>query len=322
MRRGKGQTHMRKIFVLGSLNMDITVVVQSLPSRGETTLAAEFRMMPGGKGANQAVAAARCGANVKMVGRVGEDQYGEALLSNMLASGVDTSHVVRDRTHSTGCALITVDSLGSNTIVVYPGANSCCTAHDVEAASEELSRSDAIIAQLEIPLETVEHAFRVAKQTSVITVLNPSPVRSLGSGLLANTDCIIVNEVEATAILGFPVNSLDEAAIACRRLQEKGPRVAIVTLGDRGTVLAGPDGICSVPAFPVRAVDSTGAGDAFVAAFTVSWLEGATLGQALRWACAAGALATTRLGAQAALPSRSEIMKLTCASKWKNDTRG
>jgi ribokinase len=301
---------MIKLVVVGSLNIDLTMRVKSLPLQGETALANDFKITPGGKGANQALASARFGASVKMAGRVGQDQYGKRLLSSMKAGGVDVSHVIQDENVATGMALITVDNTGANTITVYPGANNCYAYEDVDALESVIADADAIIAQLEIPMRTVERAFAIARQHHVTTVLNPSPVNSLSRDFLAKTDIIIPNEVEASSLCGCSVKSVDTAIQAAKQLVKMGSGMAIVTLGENGAVSADQKGVFHVPAFPVSSVDSTGAGDAFVAAFTVALSEGVSVFDALRYGCAAGAIATTKIGAQSAVPTRKEVEQM------------
>lgn len=301
---------MAEIVVVGSLNMDLMVKVKRLPSHGETIMANHFQISPGGKGANQAVAAARLGAEVSMVGRVGMDSYAEILLSNLQSSNVDTSHVMRENDLPTGVALITIDDTGSNTIVVFQGANGKCTPQDVEAAEELISGAKALVIQLEIPIETVETALKVAKKHSVVTVLNPSPARRIPENLLSNVDILIPNEVEAATLCGFSVHNPDTAFKAAENLLRLGASRVAVTLGKEGTVFAGPEGRLYIPAFPVDALDSTGAGDAFIAAFAVALTEGMEVEESLRYACAVGAIATTRIGAQIPVSIREEAEQL------------
>ena len=271
-----------ELVVVGSLNMDLTARVERLPSRGETVTANHFQASPGGKGANQAVAAARLGAHVRMVGRVGRDSYGEALLSSLEANNVDVSRVLKDPSSPTGMALITVDDNGANTIVVVQGANGRCQPEDVEAAEEVISKAKALVVQLEIPLETVEKALQVAKRHSVATVLNPAPARRVPEGVLSHVDFLIPNEIEAAALCGCPVADPDTALKAGERLLEMGAGRAIITLGEQGAVFVGPEGGFHVSAFRVKAVDSTGAGDAISATVIFALLNDIPLDDAVR----------------------------------------
>jgi ribokinase len=311
---GIGDKLMDELIVVGSINMDLIVKVKHLPSRGETVTASHFQEAPGGKGANQAVAAARLGAIVRMIGRVGSDPYGEALLKNLVANNVDTSCMLKDSYSPTGTALVTVDEAGRNTIVVYPGANGMCLPADVEAAEDIIKGAKALVVQLEIPLDVMETALQVAKRHSLTTVLNPAPAQAVTESALSLVDILIPNEVEATTLSGLRVVDPDTALKAAERLICMGPRRVVITLGEHGAVYAGPEGKLHSPAFIVDSVDSTGAGDAFIAAFTVAWMGGLGAERSLRYACAAGAITTTRVGAQSSLPTRDEVSQFYAAA--------
>ncbi|MCR4424699.1 MAG: ribokinase [Firmicutes bacterium] len=304
---------MAGIVVVGSLNMDLTVKVKCLPSRFETVMGRDFQTTPGGKGANQAVAAARLGASVAMIGRVGEDAYGANLLANLANSGVDVSGVVADPEAPTGIALITVDDAGANTIVVVPGANSKCSPRDVEARSGSIGHAKAVVAQLEVETDTVVAAFRAARAEGVATVLNPAPAphSPLPRALLEHADFIIPNEVEAGALSGMRVSCPDEALEAARVLHTLGPERVIITLGSQGSVFAGPEGEIRMPAYRVNAIDSTAAGDAFIGAFTVALIDGMSIRDCLAFGSAAGALAASKPGAQASLPCLADVAALS-----------
>lgn len=306
---------MADIVVVGSLNMDLVAKVKRLPSHGETVIAHHFQVVPGGKGANQAVAVGRLGATAGMVGRVGMDSYGEILLSSLTTNGVDVSYVTKDSDLPTGTALITVDDNGENTITVFPGANGRCLPEDVKAAESFILKAKALIAQLEIPLETVQTALRVAKENAIMTVFNPAPFRRLPEDLLSIVDYLILNEVEASALCGCPVDQPHTAIEVGKRILDMGPGRVVLTLGEKGAVFAGPEGGFHVPAFRVKAIDSTAAGDAFIGAFTVALVEGMDVEEGLRYGCASGAIATTRMGAQTSLPTRDEIKELLGFSK-------
>ena len=313
---GIGEEPMDELIVVGSMNMDLTVKVKQLPSQGETVIANHFQASPGGKGGNQAVAAARLGAIVRMIGRVGSDPYGEALLMNLAANNVDASYTLKDSDSPTGTALITVDEGGRNTIVVYQGANGRCLPADVKAAEDIIKEANALVVQLEIPLDVMETALQVAKRHSLVTVLNPAPAHVLTDSVLSNVDILMPNEVEATALSGLPVRDPGTALKAAEKLLSMGPGRVVITLGEQGAVYAGPEGTFHSPPFIVDAVDSTGAGDAFVAAFTIAWIEGMDLERSLRYACAAGAITTTRVGAQSSLPTRDEVRSIDNPALW------
>ncbi len=308
MRKGANAV---EILVVGSLNMDLVFNVTKLPRLGETVAGSGFLSIPGGKGANQAVAAARLGAAVGIIGRVGQDDYGATLIANLAANGVNTGHLQRTAASPTGLACITVAENGANTIVVYPGANRQCGAEDVEAIGSVRPR--ALIAQLEIPLTTVCRAFHIAREGAVLTALNPSPIRPLPPSLLRETDLLIVNEVEAEALAESAVTDTQSALAAARKLRRLGPERCVVTLGEKGAVYDGPEGELYQPAFPVQAVDTTAAGDSFAAALLTSLLHDNDIRLAMRFAAAVGALTATRLGAQSSLPRRTEVESFLAA---------
>jgi ribokinase len=302
-----GRQHMTRIAVVGSLNMDLIIQTPRLPSPGETVIGREFITAPGGKGANQAVAAARLGAHVELIGRVGADDFGRTLRETCTLANVNTKNVLIDDTAATGVAIIQVDDSGQNTIVVAAGANARVTSADVDAARTAITSSNALIVQLEVPLVTVEHALRLARAAHVLTVLNPAPAQHLAPAVLALADIIIPNESEATRLTGIAVNDWASAESAARALNHNNARAIIITLGARGALALANNRVIRVPSFPVHAIDATAAGDAFVAAFAVAFAAGQDLDRALHEANAAGALATTQLGAQPSLPTRAEL---------------
>jgi ribokinase len=291
-----------KILVVGSLNMDLVVNSPRHPQIGETILGGKFATFPGGKGANQAVAAARMGASVSMIGRVGKDGFGADLLRVAEQDGIDISHISLDEREATGIALITVDSQGRNTIVVASGANLALLPEHVQAASEAFTRADVLVAQLENPLDTVSEAILLAAQHGLQVVLNPAPAQPLPAKLLAKVDYFIPNEGEAMQISG--TESL-EAAIP--KLLDMGVRNLMITLGEQGVLVVKQDSRQHIPAYPVQAVDTVAAGDAFVGAFAAGLAEGMALEQAVCLGNAAAAISVTRPGAQPSLPFRSEV---------------
>ncbi len=298
---------MSEIVVVGSLNMDLVVGAPHLPTPGETLLGRNFQMVPGGKGANQAVAAARLGAWVAIVGRVGVDDFGRALRLNLDAAGVDDQYVLNDDSAATGVAVIEVDDNGQNTIVVAPGTNANVSRLDVSAARSVISSARTLVAQLEVPLDTVAYALAMARAAGVLTVLNPAPAQPLAADILSLADILVPNETEATLLTGIPVRDLPSAEAAARELNRQGAQVVVITLGARGALVLENGTAKEVPPFPVRAVDTTAAGDAFVAALAVARTREHDLNTALREASAAGALAATRAGAQPSLPTRVEL---------------
>jgi ribokinase len=299
-----------RLTVLGSLNMDISVTVSRLPVPGETLLGSAAVIAPGGKGANQAVAAARLGAAVRMVGCTGDDEFAAAARSALAADGVDVSGVRVVPGSPTGVALITVDAAGENMIVVAQGANAL--AGDAEVAAALSAACDVLVLSAEIPAAVLEAALAGARAAGMTSLLNLAPAPPGAAALLGEgIDWLIVNESEAAAVLARPVAGLDGAAAAAGDLRDLGARRAVVTAGSRGAALAAPGGAEVAPAPSVRSVDSVGAGDAFVAALAVAVAAGVPDGEALRAACAAGAAATTRRGTQGALPRPPDILAAT-----------
>ncbi len=301
---------MARVVVVGSLNMDLVIRSPHIPQPGETIIGADFQTLPGGKGANQAVAAARLGASVQMVGRVGQDAFAAALLGNLDAAGVDGRFIIQDREAPTGVALIVVDDSGQNSIVVASGANMRLTSMDIEAAESAIAEADVLLLQLESPLVTVSRAAAIAHAHGVRVVLNPAPAHPLPADLLTLVDVLIPNESETTLLTGMPTSTQAEAEAASAALRKSGVDTVILTLGERGALLDSATGLQLVPAFDVTPVDTTAAGDAFVGGFAVALAEGRDLLEAVRWGNAAGALATTRLGAQPSLPDRASVEAL------------
>lgn len=298
------------VVVVGSLNMDLVVRAPRIPAPGETLLGGEFHTVPGGKGANQAVAAARLGARVSMVGRLGADDFATQLLANLEADGIDHSAVIQDASTTTGVALIVVADDGQNSIVVASGANMQVTPDDVDAAAETIAAANVLLLQLEIPLDAVQRAAEIAHEHGVPVVLNPAPARDLPADLLSRVDVLIPNESETALLTGLPVDTGAELEAAARALLDRGISTAILTLGARGAMLATGSEVEIIPTFKVQPVDTTAAGDAFVAGFSVALAEGKPVAEAVRWGNAAGALAATRLGAQTSLPRRAELEQL------------
>ncbi|HQE20140.1 MAG TPA: ribokinase [Aggregatilineales bacterium] len=298
------------VVVVGSLNMDLVVRAPRIPAPGETLLGGEFHTVPGGKGANQAVAAARLGARVSMVGRLGADDFATQLLANLEADGIDHSAVIQDASTTTGVALIVVADDGQNSIVVASGANMQVTPDDVDAAAETIAAADVLLLQLEIPLDAVQRAAEIAHEHGVPVVLNPAPARDLPADLLSRVDVLIPNESETALLTGLPVDTRAELEAAARTLLGRGVGTAILTLGARGAMLATGSSVELIPTFEVQPVDTTAAGDAFVAGFSVALAEGKPVAEAVRWGNAAGALAVTRMGAQTSLPRRAELEQL------------
>jgi ribokinase len=302
---------MARIVVVGSFNMDLVVRLPVIPRPGETLLGGVFATYPGGKGSNQAVAAARAGGEVTMIGRVGADAFGDQLLAMAKSEGIDTRFVGVDKNAATGVALIEVDAQGQNSIAVASGANFGLTAADVAAAFGAIDRLDLVVMPLETPLETIVTAAELAQQAGARVVLNPAPAQQLSPELLRNIDVLIPNEHEAALMSGIETNSAEGAREAAAHLIGCGARSVIITLGSRGALIAeafgGENKVTLVPAFPVKPLDTTAAGDGFVGALAVALGEGQPLAAAARFASAAAAISVTRSGAQPSLPTRAEI---------------
>jgi ribokinase len=303
------------IVVIGSLNMDFVFAVDRLPLPGETILGRNFRVIPGGKGANQAYAAAKlagAGTTLKMLGRVGADSFGKALKTNLAAVGVDITPVLETDSEASGVACIHVDDAGQNSITVAPGANGVLSAADIGSARWALEGARCVLLQLEVPLEAVAEGLREARRVGATSILDPAPARVLPRDILQLVDIATPNESEACILLGRPperVTARDAIALG-NRIRELGVGAVVVKLGDQGCVYCGPDRTIASPPFAVRAVDSTAAGDTFNAALAVSLAEGGELEDALRFANAAAAISVTRAGAQTSAPGRAEVESL------------
>jgi ribokinase len=296
----------REVVVVGSINMDLVARAPRLPMPGETLAGASFSTLPGGKGANQAVAAARLGAVTAMIGCLGSDAFGVALRSHLEEDEIDTAGI-RVVEGTTGVALIVVDDLGHNGIVVVPGANAALSPADVERHEALLSEARVVALQLETPLPTVEHAAARARTLGKTVVLNPAPARPLPTSLLACVDYLVPNEIEAGMLTGLKVDGVETAIEAARALCALGPKCAIVTLGERGAVVVTRQGAEHVPAKVVKAVDTTAAGDTFIGGLCAALSRGRELGSSVRYAQAAAAISVTRPGAQPSIPFAREI---------------
>jgi ribokinase len=294
-----------RILVVGSSNTDLIVRAERLPSPGETVLGGDLQTAAGGKGANQAVAAARLGAAVTLVARVGNDAYGQASLAALAREGLDTRYVVIDEETPSGAALIVVAPGGENLIAVAPGANGRLSPADVAAAQAAFENADVLLLQLESPLETVEAAARLGEKHGLLVVLNPAPARDLPDGLLAIVDVLSPNEHEAAALTGET-----DHGRAAEALLARGAKTVVVTLGAAGAWVATREVARVIPGYCVEAIDATAAGDAFNGALAVALARRQTLFEAVRFAHAAAALSTTRSGAQPSLPTAEEVARL------------
>ena len=301
---------MSDVFVIGSINQDFVLSVERRPEPGETVTEAQLSKGNGGKGANQAAAAALLGASVAFLGRVGDDGFGEPLVEALADKGVDTSLIEASRGWSTGTAFITLTPDGENAITVAPGANRSLTADDVDEASDAIGGARVLVAQMEVPLEVVLRAVEVAARQGTRTLVNLAPMKEVPRDLLEKLDPLVVNEHEAAFLLGEKVEGVEGALSAAPELLELGPKSAVITLGKEGAVFSDGVSTSHVPSPEVEVVDTTGAGDAFVGALASRLARDASLEDAVVYAARAGAAAVTKEGAQGALPSPEVVEAL------------
>lgn len=297
---------MPDILVIGSLNTDLVVRSPRFPKPGETISGGDLQIIPGGKGANQAVAAARQSTSVVMAGRVGKDSFGPFLLNSLKSDRVDTSHVIVDEA-ATGTAIIVVDLNGQNSIVLSAGANGKVSAQDVEALKID---AKLLLLQLEIPIETVIHAAKWGKEKGMTVLLNPAPARELPDELISKVDYLLPNETELALLSGVALKDIPSAEQAARALIKRGVRNVIVTLGEKGALIVAADRAKHVAAYQVEVVDTTAAGDAFTGGFASALIRGLELNVAVKYGNACGALAATKFGAQPSLPRKEEVEQL------------
>lgn len=298
---------MKRIAVIGSSNTDMVIRVDRIPRPGETVLGGDFSLAAGGKGANQAVAAARAGGAVTFLGRVGDDRFGRQALAGFKRDGISVRHVIRDPGAPSGVALICVDGAGQNSIAVASGANARLSPADIAACGKTIAGAGIVLMQLETPLAAVAAAARIASRAGVPVILNPAPARPLPPDLLKNVSILTPNETEAELLAGIKVAGEASARRAARSLVQKGAQAAVITLGAGGAFIYSGEYCGRIPAFRVAAVDTTAAGDTFAGALAVGLVEGKPLPEAVRFANAAAALSVTRPGAQPSCPRRREI---------------
>ena len=301
------------IAVVGSANVDLTTFNDVFPRPGETIFGKKFDLGFGGKGANQAVAARLCGANVGMVAKVGSDLFGPATIKNFESQGIDATYVRIAEGASSGVAPIFVDPSGQNRIIVVKGANDTLSPEDVDAAAPLLRKADTIVMQFEIPLRTVYHTVKFAKTHGIRCIVNPAPAQPVDYKEAGAADYFIPNESEAEAITGMPVDSIDDARKCAEFMVRQGMRRVVITLGERGSLAAGQDRMELIPAFKVHTVDTTGAGDAFIGSFAVFLSEGLPEEEALPRASLYAALSTTKVGTQKSFCNRAEF-----ELEWRN----
>jgi len=303
------------ILVVGSSNTDMVIKADHLPSPGETLIGGHFFMNPGGKGANQAVAAARCGGHVTFITKTGNDIFGREAIQLFKNEGINTSYVFSSEHHPSGVALITVDKKGENTIVVASGANANLTEKDIRSAETAIEGSSIVLMQLEVPLETVRYVAEVAKLKNKIVVLNPAPACELPNDLLRNISIITPNETEAEVLTGINVRDMDGAMKAAENLSMKGVNTVIITLGSRGALVLHESTFTIIPAMEVNAVDTTAAGDVFNGVLVAALAEGKSILDSVSFACTDATISVTRLGAQASAPNRNEIEAIQLSNR-------
>ena len=305
-----------RVTVIASFMTDLVVRVPRRPMAGETLIGTDFGIFVGGKGNNQAIAAARCGAQVAVVGRVGDDLFAPPIFETLAANGVESAYVTRDAEAGTGAAMIVVDPSGQNSIIITPRANLRLTPQDIEAARSAFTGAAIALAQLEVSVPTVLAAARLAREAGARFLLNPAPAPTepLPEELLRLTNIMLPNEVEAAQLTGIPTDDQAGAERAAHALLERGPEEVILTLGVRGALWVNQSHTELIPAIPVQQVDSTAAGDAFCGALAAALAVGHPMDTAVRWASAAGALAVTKMGATPSLPTRDEVEALLARS--------
>ncbi|WP_274361317.1 ribokinase [Paenibacillus thermotolerans] len=295
------------ILVIGSFMMDLVVRTDRAPAAGETLIGESFGRFPGGKGANQAVAAARLGGEVTMAGKVGNDLFGDEFFAVLAENGVGTKHILRDDAASTGVGSIVVEKSGQNRIIVVPGANLNFTQEETDELEDVIRQADLLMMQLEMDMSVVERAAAIAAKHRVPVILNPAPAAALSDQLLGNVTYLTPNETELALLSGMKVESIDDAKLAALSLLDRGVHNVVVTLAEKGALLCTPNGFQHVEGFPVEPVDTVAAGDSFNGALAVQLVNGVTLAEAVRFANAVGALTVTKQGAIPSLPRLEEV---------------
>ena len=298
---------MNKLVVIGSSNTDMVIKTNRLPMPGETVMGGKFLMNPGGKGANQAVAAVRLGIDTVFISKTGNDLFGQQAKELYESEGINTAYVFTDSHQPSGVALISVDDNGENCIVVAPGANMSLDKDDLKHAEAEIAACNIMLLQLEIPIETVEYAVDLACKYGIKVVLNPAPAQLLPDSLMAKLHVITPNRTEAGILSGIEVVDWESAEAAACEIQRKGVDIVVITLGSKGALIREKDSFHRVPAVQVDVVDTTAAGDVFNGALCVAMNEGRSMRDAVEFACRCAAISTTRIGAQSSIPHRAEL---------------
>lgn len=305
---------MNKVCVLGSINMDLVIKVNEMPKEGETILSESFEKIAGGKGANQAVAARRCGNIVSMIGKIGKDDNGKFLKGLLEEDSIDTNLIFEDENEPTGMAVITVNKNGNNSITVISGSNMTLNKDEIEKSKEIIENSDILISQFEVPEEVILEAFKIAKENNKITILNPAPAKKIDEELLKYTDIIIPNETEAELLTGIKVNDLESAKLAANGLLEKGVKFVIVTLGSKGAAVISKEDGQIVEAYKVKAIDTTAAGDSFIGGLSskldIESLSFENLLKAVKFANKVSSITVQRKGAQPSIARLEEVIEI------------
>ena len=307
--------HNPKVVVVGSFNMDLVIKTERRPQRGETLIGEEFGMFIGGKGANQAIAASRLGADVTMIGRLGADLFGDTFFTEFDRENIDTSFVVRDAEVGTGVASPVIDADGDNSIIIVPRANMRLDVEDVERAASKIADADVLLLQLEVPIESSKRAAEIARANGVEIILNPAPACVLPDSFLELVDILVPNEVETEFLTKVTVADDEGARLAAKVLFEKGLSTIVLTLGNRGALLLTSQRSQLVPAYNVKVVDTTAAGDAFCGALATALASGDKIENAVAFANATGALAVTVLGAAPSMPTAEQVHDFVVSSK-------
>lgn len=298
---------MKKIVIVGSCNTDMVIKADRLPVPGETVLGGTFLMNPGGKGANQAVAVARLGGHVTLISKTGNDIFGRQSVELYNSEGINTDYIFSDPNNPSGVALITVDSYGENCIVVASGANASLLPKDIEKAKDVITSADILLMQLEVPLETVEYAAKLAADNGVKVILNPAPAQSLPLSLMEKLYMVTPNKIEAELLSGIKVTDLESAKTAANIIAQKGVKNVVITLGANGSLIKENDQFHQIDAHKVEAMDTTAAGDTFNGTLCVGLSEGLSIVDSVKMASRAAAIAVTRMGAQSSIPYRKEL---------------
>ena len=305
---------MKKICVIGSLNMDLVVNVDEMPKKGQTLIGSSFKEVPGGKGANQAVAIARLGGDINMIGKVGSDSFGKTLIEQLKNDNVDTEYVQIENCAS-GVAMITVDKNAENSIVVAPGANFKVLEEDIDKCIDGIKKSDIVVLQLETPLNTIKYALEKSKELGKYTILNPAPAVKLGDEIIRNVDLLTPNETELEILSGVKIETEDDIKKAAHVMIEKGVKELIVTLGSKGSLYINEETMNFKKSYKVEAIDTTAAGDSYTGALAVAFSKNESIEEAMDFASKVGALSVMKEGAQTSLPTLEDVLNFKGANK-------